>query len=125
MADDWNPAECSLKVGDIEVLMLDDFTSDPQDGISHIETGQGVTGYNESYQKPKFSLKGKVTNEAFATLEGYKENKDQIVIVYDCPAFTVTITGARISTITPDGTIKEAGSVTVEGLGLTHEREWK
>jgi hypothetical protein len=125
MPDDWDPAECSLKIGAVEALAMDEFDSDPQDPLTHIETSQGVTGYNESYQKPKWSVKLKVTNAALNTLEGYKANKERVVIVYDCPAFTVTITGARISVITAGGGVKEAPQVTVDGLGLTHERVWK
>jgi hypothetical protein len=125
MGNDWDQSLCSLKIGAVEAAYVDEFSSDPQDPLTHIETAQGVSGYNESYKKPKFSMKCKVTNGALNQLENYKENKVLVVVVYDCPAFTVTITGGRISSITPDGTIKEAGSVTVEGLGLTHKRVWK
>lgn len=125
MPNDWNQEECSLKIGAVEVLEIDEFDSDPQDPLTHIETSQGVTGYNESYQKPKWGVKIKVTNAALNQLEQYKANKDRVVVVYDNPAFTVTITDARISTITPGGGVKEAPQVTVEGLGLKHDRAWK
>lgn len=125
MSDDWNPEDCSLKIGAVEAQGIDEFEADPQDPLTHIETSQGVTGYNESYQKPKWSTKLKVTNAGLNQIEGYKANKEQVVVVYDCPAFTVTITGARVSTITPGGGVKEAPQVTVDGLGLTYKRVWK
>jgi len=125
MSGDWSGIDCSLKIGAVEALEMDEFDSDPQDPVTHIESSQGVTGYNESYQKPKWTLKCKVTNAGLNQLEEYKASKEQVVIVYDCPAFTVTITGARVSMVTPGGGIKEAPQVTVDGLGLTHTRVWK
>jgi len=125
MPEDWAQEACSLKIGGVEALYLDEFESDPQDALTHIETSQGVAGYNENYQKPTWSAKMKVTNEALGQLEEYKANRERLVIVYDCPAFTVTITGARVSTITPGGGIKEAPQVTISGLGMTHDRVWK
>ncbi len=125
MPNDWNQKDCSLKIGAVEVSELDEFDADPQDPLTHIETSQGVTGYNESYQKPKWSFKGKVTNAAMGKMEEYKASKERVVVVYDCPAFTVTITDARVSTVTAGGGIKEAPQATVEGLGLKYDRVWK
>jgi len=121
----WNAKDCSLKIGGVEVSHLDEFEADPGDEITHIETAQGVCGYNEGYQKPTWSCKAKITNDALNTLEGYRTNKEEIAVVFVAPGFTCTVTGARIKGIKPAGGIKDAPDVTIEGLGLKVERRFE
>ncbi len=122
MVQDWHSEDCSLKIIGVEVLALDEFEADPGDEITHIETSQGVTGYNEGYQKPKWSAKIKVTNVALGTLEDYRINKTEGAVVFVAPGYTVTVTGARISTIKPAGGLKDAPQVSIDGLGLSVSR---
>jgi len=122
MVQNWNPEDCSLKILGVEVLELDEFEADPGDELTHIETSQGVTGYNEGYQKPKWSAKVKVTNVALGTLEGYRTEKTEGTVVFVAPGYTVTVTGARISSIKPGGGLKDTPQVTIDGLGLSVTR---
>lgn len=123
--NDWKPEDCSLKILSEEVIALDEFEADPQDEITHIESStSGVTGYNEGYQKPKWSAKVKLTNASLDALETARAEKTEGTVVFTAPNYTVTITGARISKITPAGNLKETPQVTIEGLGLKLERSF-
>lgn len=125
MPGDWIPADCSLKVGAVEVPELDEFDAKPGDEPTQIESAtDGVTGFQETWQKPTGSFKAKITSQALQTLEDYRVNKTEVPIVFVAPHFTCTITGARLGPIDTGGSLKDMWMVTVNFKGKTMRRRF-
>lgn len=122
MATDWNPEDCSLKIGAVEASKINKFEVDKNNKKSHIETSQGVTGVNHTFQKPTGSVEMMVTNAALQTLNGYADSNEKVVIVYTAPGYSCTITGAELDTPKVSGDIKTAPTVTITFLGMTCEQ---
>lgn len=120
MPGNWDPTKCSLKIGAIEVSELDEFDAKPGDEPTQIESAtDGVTGYQETWQKPTGSCKVKITSPALQALEEYRVNRTEVPIVFVAPQFSCTITGARLGPIDVGGALKDMWVATINFKGKT------
>lgn len=119
MSGDWQPEECSLKIGAIEVYKINKYEVDTQDKKTHIETSQGIAGINRTFQKPTGSTEIVLNNDALPTLYSYYENNEKVVIVFTAPGYSCTVTGAELDRPKVSGDIKTAPTVAITFLGMT------
>lgn len=123
---DWDPSQCYLKVGAIPVTELDEFDAKPGDELSPIESAtDGVTGFNESHQKPTWNAKVKISSQYLQELDDYKNDKTEVSVTFVAPGYTCTLTGARISKVDPSGgDLKTGWTVSIEGFAKKLRRHY-
>jgi hypothetical protein len=124
MAKEWDVKEISCQIGGVEIDDLLSFSYDNEDEITHIETVQGVVGYNKKYAKPSFTLKCRATSEALNQLQQIKADKELITVTFKAPGLTVNCYDAILKKMDPGDMGGEATEVSIEGLALKIEEKW-
>uniref|UniRef100_UPI002867FA7F hypothetical protein n=1 Tax=Candidatus Hecatella orcuttiae TaxID=1935119 RepID=UPI002867FA7F len=115
MAKEWDVSEISCSVGGVEIDDLLSFSYDNEDEITHIETVNGVVGYNKKFAKPTWTLKCRATSEALNQLVQFKENKEEITVTFKAPGLVVNCYDAIIKKIDPGEVGGEATEVSIDG----------
>jgi hypothetical protein len=118
MGKDWDFSKVDLNVGGVIVDEPVSFAWNPGDELTHITSSNGVSGYNESHQKPTATLVVKATSYALRRLTEIKNNRERVPVTFKAPGVLVQLYDVRIKSISYGNIGAEAPDVSVEMLAL-------
>ncbi|HOB43966.1 MAG TPA: hypothetical protein PKH75_12400 [Bacillota bacterium] len=118
MGKDWDFSKVDLNVGGVIVDEPVSFTWNPGDELTHIESSNGVSGFNEGHQKPTATLVVKATSYALRRLTEIKNNRERVQVTFKAPGILVQLYNVRIKSISYGSIGAEAPDVTIEMLAL-------
>lgn len=118
MGKDWDFSKVDLNVGGVIVDEPVSFAWNPGDELTHITSSNGVSGYNESHQKPTATLVVKATSYALKRLTKIKNNRERVPVTFKAPGVLVQLYDVRIKSISYGNIGAEAPDVSVEMLAL-------